>query len=70
MKNLALKVGIGANLLLVAATSFAVAVVDYTAAATTASAELAAAVVSALPLFGTVVAIGVGMRIVKKFWHG
>lgn len=48
----------------------AVAIVDYGAAATTATGELGSAVVSALPLFGTIVAIGVGMRIVKKFWLG
>jgi hypothetical protein len=48
----------------------AVAIVDYGAAMGTATAELGSAVLSALPLFGTVVAVGVGMRIVKKFWSG
>jgi len=50
--------------------AFAVAIVDYSTAATTASTELSSAVTTSLPLFGTIVAIGVGMRIVKKFWHG
>ena len=46
----------------------AAAVVNYGAAATTALGELSSAVASALPLFGTILAIGVGMRMIKKFW--
>ena len=61
---------VGGSLLLSAGVASATAIVDYTAAATTATTELTAAVASGLPLFGTIVAIGVGMRIVKKFWHG
>ena len=62
---------VGAGLALVGVSSaFAVAVVDYTSAVSTATTEITAAVTTALPLFGTVLAIGIGIRIMHKFAKG
>lgn len=48
----------------------AVAIVDYTGAVTAATTEITASTATGVTLFGTVLAIGIGLRIMKKFSKG
>ncbi len=48
----------------------AVAIVDYSGAVTAATSEITASTATGVTLFGTVLAIGVGLRIMKKFSKG
>jgi len=60
----------GCTALAASASALAVPVVDYSSAVTTATAEIGTSVATALPLFGTVMAIGIGIRIMHKFSKG
>lgn len=70
LKHHSFKASAGLGLLLASALSHAVAIVDYTSAATTATTELTATIATALPIFGTIMAVSVGIRMVKKFFRG
>jgi hypothetical protein len=70
MKRFLLKYGAAAAALLGAGSAMATAVVDYSTVVTSASSEITASATTALPLFGLILAIGVGIRIVKKFGKG
>lgn len=45
----------------------ATAVVDYSGAVTAATTEITASAATGVPLFGLILAIGVGIKIIKKF---
>lgn len=64
------KAAVAVGAFVASAVAFATPVVDYSTAISTATAEITSSVASALPLFGTVMAIGIGIRIVHKFGRG
>jgi len=68
-KNL-VKIFGGAVALGASVMAHAVAIVDYSGAVTAATAEITASTLTGVTLFGTVLAIGVGLRIMKKFSKG
>lgn len=56
------------SLLAVSASSaFAVPVVDYTAVGTAVTAEIGPSIATILPIAGTLLAVGVGWKLVKRF---
>jgi hypothetical protein len=56
-----------ASVAAMATNSFAAAVVDYTGIGTAVTAELTPAIASVIPIAGTLIAIGVGWKMVKRF---
>lgn len=69
MKKHLLKVGVGAGAMLVAGSSFAVSIVDYSAVATTLTTELTSAITAGLPIAGTILGVAVGFKMYKRFTH-
>jgi hypothetical protein len=69
-KKYGAKLAVGGAAMLTAGLASATAIVDYSSAVTSATAEIGSSVTTALPLFGTVMAIGIGVRIVHKFSRG
>lgn len=58
---------VAATTVAAAVPSFATGVVDYTSLGTSITAEITPALASALPIAGTLIAIAVGWKLVKKF---
>ena len=56
-----------AALALSASSAFATSVVDYSGIGTSITAELSPALVAVVPIAGTILAIAVGWKIVKRF---
>jgi len=54
-----------ASLTCLAANAFAVSIVDYSTLATSVNAELSPAIVAGLPIMGTIMAVGVGLGMIK-----
>lgn len=52
-----------------AAQSFAVSIVDYSTLGTSVTTELTPAISAAVPIMGTILAVGVGLKVVKRFIH-
>lgn len=52
-----------------AAQSFALSIVDYSTLGTAVNAELTPAISAAIPIMGTILAVGVGLKTVKRFIH-
>lgn len=68
MKNRILTVASATTALaLAAAPCFAAAMVDYTAIGTSITSELTPALASVVPIAGTLLAVGVGWKFVKRF---
>ena len=55
---------------LASAASFATSLVDYSSVSTTLTTELTSAVTAGLPIAGTVLGVGIGYRMYKKFSRG
>jgi hypothetical protein len=52
-----------------ASNAFALALLDTTTAANAITAELTPAITAAMPIAGTIVAVGVGWKMFKRFTH-
>lgn len=50
-----------------AVNAFAVSIVDYSTLATSVTAELTPAIAAALPIMGMILAVGVGLKTIKRF---
>ena len=70
MKKTFAKLWLAAVALAASVAAHAVAIVDYSGAVTAATSEITASTATGVTLFGTVLAIGVGLRIMKKFSKG
>lgn len=55
------------TLIALATNAFAVAVVDYTAIGTSVTAEIGPALTAVVPIAGTILAIAVGWKMVRRF---
>lgn len=53
-----------------ATSAFATPVLDLSSAATSITAELTPAITSALPIAGTIIAVGIGWKLFKRFTKG
>jgi len=69
-KQFLARVAVGAVALVASVAAHAVAIVDYSGAVTAATSEITASTATGVTLFGTVLAIAVGLRIMKKFSKG
>lgn len=68
MKTRFLKVAsIASGLLAAAAPAMATPILDLTTAATSVTGELSPAITAAMPIAGTIIAVGVGWKMFKRF---
>jgi putative Mn2+ efflux pump MntP len=67
MKKIMLMLSLSLAAVATAVPAFAVGVVDYSTLGTSITSEITPALASALPIAGTLIAIGVGWKLVKKF---
>jgi len=66
-RNLALSLAASACSVVTAVPAFAAGIVDYTALGTSITGELTPAIAAALPIGGTILAVAVGWKMVKRF---
>ncbi len=66
-KKVGIIVGMASVVVMAAVPCFATAVADYTAIGTSITSELTPALATAIPIAGTLIAVRVGWKMVKRF---
>lgn len=66
-KNFAPVLGAVGAVAATASQSFAAAMLDFTGMTTAVTAEIQPAIVAALPIAGTILAVGIGVKLYKRF---
>ena len=68
-RKLQVALAAGATVALSAVNCFAVSIVEYSTLGSAVNAELAPAIAAAIPIMGTILAVGVGLKTIKRFIH-
>lgn len=69
MKKLSVVLGASALVALSAVQGFCLSIVDYSTLSTSVTAELTPAISAAVPIMGTILAVGIGLKTIKRFIH-
>lgn len=69
MKKLQVALMAASVVALSAVNGFCLSIVDYSTLGTSVTAELTPAISAAVPIMGTILAVGIGLKTIKRFIH-